>query len=79
MAALIEFVCIARHEGGGDLSITVEQRSWAYCAGGSTDGHEWVRIDPTAIEMVRSRPGLGRPYLVPDDSDERSLAGPPAR
>ena len=79
MAALIEFVCIAKHQGRGDPSITIEERSWAYCAAGSGDVHEWTRIDPTAIETVRSRPGLGRPYLVHEDSDERSFAGPPAR
>lgn len=79
MAALIEFVCIAKHEGRGDPSITVEQRSWAYCLAGAHDGHHWTRIDPTAVETLRSRPGHGRPYFVSDESDEQSLTAPPAR
>lgn len=79
MAALIEYVCIAKHEGRGDPAITVEQRSWAYCATGAGDAHEWLRIDGTPLETLRSRPGNGRPYFVADQSDERSLTGSPAR
>ena len=79
MAALIEFVCIWKHEDRGDSSVTVEQGVWAYCAAGAVDGHHWTRIEPTAVEMVRSRPGYGRAYFVRDESDERSLASGPAR
>jgi hypothetical protein len=79
MAALIEFVCIAKHESRADPSVTVEQRAWAYCVAGARDGHHWTRIEPTAVEAVRSRPGYGRPYFVSDESDERSLTGRPAR
>jgi hypothetical protein len=79
MAAMIEFVCIGKHESRGDPSVTVEQKSWAYCASGALEGHDWTKIEPTAVETVRSRPGYGRPYFVSDESDERSLAGGPAR
>jgi hypothetical protein len=79
MAALIEFVCIGKHDSRGDSSVTVEQGVWAYCAAGAVDGHDWTRIDPTAIETVRSRPGYGRPYFVSDESDEQSLTASPAR
>ncbi len=79
MAAPIEFVCTAKHERRSDPSITLEQRAWAFCAAGAGDGHEWTRIDPTAIETLRLRPGNGRPHLVPDESDERSLTDRPAR
>lgn len=78
MAALIEFVCLGKHENRGDSSVTVEQGAWAYCAAGATEGHHWARIDPTAVETVRSRPGYGRPYFVSNESDEKSLAAPPA-
>jgi hypothetical protein len=78
MAALIEFVCIAPHAGRGDPSITLEQGSWAYCGAGAGDGHEWARIDPTAVETLRSRPGNGI-HLVAEKSDESSLTGRPAR
>lgn len=79
MAALIEFVCIAAHARRGDPSITLEQRAWAYCASGAAEGHEWTRIDPTAIETLRSRPGYGRPHLVPNASEAESVPGRPAR
>jgi hypothetical protein len=81
MAALIEFVCIATHERRSDPAITLEQQSWAYCAAGAGDGHTWTRIDPTAVEKLRSRPGNGNGgvHLVTDESDERRAAGRPAR
>ncbi len=80
MAALIEFACIAKHEGGrGDPVVTLVQRSWAYCATGAGDVHEWSRIVGTSIETLRSRPGNGRPYFAHDQSDEHSLTARPAR
>jgi hypothetical protein len=79
MAALIEFVCIATHESHGDPSITLEQRSWAYCAAGGNEGHQWTRIDPTAVETLRSPAGNGRTHLARDESYEHTLTGRPAR
>ena len=79
MAALIEFVCIASHASRGDPSITLEQRSWAYCGAGAGDGHQWARIDPTAVEKLRSRPSNGGIHLVAEKGDESSLTGRPAR
>jgi hypothetical protein len=79
MAAMIEFVCIATHADHGDPSITLEQRAWAYCAAGGSDGHQWTRIDPTAVETLRSPARNGRLHLTPDKSDERTLTGRPAR
>ena len=78
MAALIEFVCVAKHEARSGPAVTLEQRSWAYCATGAGDAHEWTRIDPTMLEILRSRPGNGRAYFVPDESDEHPLTGRPA-
>lgn len=79
MAAMIEFVCIANHPRHSDPSITVEQRAWAYCAAGGNDAHQWARIDPTAVETLRSHNGNGFSKLVPNEIDEQSLAGGPAR
>lgn len=79
MAAMIEFVCIANHEGRRDPSITLEQRAWAYCSAGAGSGHQWARIDPTAVETLRSRAGNGRPHLVPDESNEHVLTTRPLR
>ena len=79
MAAMIEFVCIATHAGRGDPSVTLEQRAWAYCGAGSADGHQWTRIDPTAVETLRSPARNGHVHLSPEESDEKSVAGRPAR
>ena len=78
MAALIEFLCVAKHESRLSPTITLEQRAWAYCATGGGDDHHWTRIEPTAVEILRSRPGNGR-YFVPDENDEHSVTGSPSR
>lgn len=78
MAALVEFVCIASHGDRREPSVTLEQRAWAYCAAGAADGHEWTRIDPTAVETLRSRPS-GGVNLAADKRAESRLAARPAR
>jgi hypothetical protein len=70
MAALIEFVCTAQHDRRGEPSVTLEQGSWAYCSSGAGDGHTWTRIDPTAVEELRSPAGNARARLVPDETPE---------
>jgi hypothetical protein len=67
MAALIEYVCTARHDRRDEPSVTLEQGSWAYCSWGGYADHEWTRIDPTAIEALRSPAGKGRTRLVPNE------------
>ena len=79
MAAMIEFICIATHERKSDPSVTLEQRAWAYCSAGASDGHEWTRIDPTAVEILRSKVTYGRTHLLADHSHEPHLTGRPAR
>jgi len=75
MAALIEFVCIATHERRSDPSITLEQKSWAYCSWGALADHRWTRIDPTSIEALRSPAGIGRTRLVQGEDAETSATG----
>jgi hypothetical protein len=79
MTAMIEFICIASHQNRSDPSVTLEERAWAYCAAGARDGHKWTRIDPTAIETLRSPAGNGHVHLTSDEGDEKTLAGRPAR
>jgi len=74
MAALIEFVCIATHERRSDPSITLEQKAWAYCSWGAGTGHEWTRIDPTAIETLRSPAGNNWAHLVAEEKHSASGA-----
>jgi hypothetical protein len=70
MAAMIEYVCTAQHDRRIEASLTLEQGSWAYCSWGASAGHQWTRIDPTAIEKLRSPAGNGRARLVPDENAE---------
>ena len=64
MAAMIEYVCTAQHDRREEPSVTLEQGAWAYCSLGAGAGHKWTRIDPTAIEALRSPAGNSRARLV---------------
>ena len=79
MAALIEFLCIASHDTRGEPSVTLEQRSWAYCSAGASADHQWTRIDPTAVETLRSRPTNGSVHLTTEKNREAPFTGRPAR
>jgi hypothetical protein len=74
MAAMIEFVCTAQHDRREEPSVTLEQKAWAYCSWGAITGHEWSRIDPTAIEALRSPAGRSRPRLVPGEDAEATAS-----
>ena len=67
MAAMIEYVCTAQHDRREEASVTLEQGSWAYCSWGGSTGHEWTRIDPTAVEALRSPAASGRTKPVSAD------------
>jgi len=66
MAAMIEYVCTAQHKRRDDPSVTLEQGSWAYCSYGAVADHQWTKIDPTAVEALRSVRGNARPRLAMD-------------
>ena len=70
MAAMIEYVCTAQHDRREEASVTLEQGSWAYCSWGAGSGHKWTRIDPTAVEALRSHAGNGPPKLVPAEGKQ---------
>ena len=63
MAAMIEYVCTAKHDRREEAAVTLAQGSWAYCSWGAGSGHDWMRIDPTTIEALRSPSGNARPRL----------------
>ena len=71
MAAMIEYVCTAQHKRREEASVTLEQGSWAYCSWGADSGHAWTRIDPTAVESLRSRAGNSRTRLSPGEEEKR--------
>jgi len=72
MAAMIEDVCTAQHDRREEASVTLEQGSWAYCSWGASSGHTWTRIDPTAVEALRSPAGSRHPRLVPTERKQRT-------
>jgi hypothetical protein len=72
MAALIEYVCTAKHDRREEPSVTLEQGSWAYCSCGAISGHQWTRIDPTAIEALRSPVRKGHTPSVQGESVDPS-------
>jgi len=55
-AALVEFVCMAKHNSdpvnavGHALAIRSQLR--AFCARGAAENHEWVRVPPTPLEEI---------------------------
>jgi hypothetical protein len=55
MAAMVELTCAAHLKTGanGPLVTTVEGL-WAYCLGGGEKDHDWRKIEPTALELLRS-------------------------
>ena len=73
MAAMIEYVCTAHHERREEASVTLEQGSWAYCSWGASVGHQWTRIDPTAVEALRSPAGNNRTRLSAGDEKKKRL------
>jgi hypothetical protein len=70
MAAMIEYVCTAQHDRRDEASVTLEQGSWAYCSYGAGADHQWTKIDPTAVEALRSVGSHGRTRLVPEHTPE---------
>ena len=55
MAAMIELACAAHVNPAAEGAlITTLEGVWAYCAGGIEAGHDWRRIVPTALELLRA-------------------------
>ena len=75
MAALIEYVCTARHARRKGASVTWEHDSWAYCSSGGVEGHHWTRIEPTPVEALLSPAGDARRHLVADEAQEPEPSG----
>ncbi len=77
MSDMIELVCAAHLERSKEDSLVtaLEGSRWAFCAGGSADGHDWRQIEPTAVGSVRNQPPRGLQRLLdhdPSRSPERA-------
>jgi hypothetical protein len=55
-AALVEFVCMAKHKAdpvntdGHTLALFSQLKG--YCARGASENHEWVRVPPTPLGEI---------------------------
>jgi hypothetical protein len=63
MSAEIELTCEAHVRGAAEPLITTVDGVWAYCPGGPQEGHEWRRIKPTGVELLRA--GVDAPSPEP--------------
>ncbi len=55
MAAMIELTCAAHLDTGADGPlVTTVEGVWAYCLTGGEKGHDWRKIEPTALELLRA-------------------------
>jgi hypothetical protein len=64
MAAMIELTCAAHLVAGADSPlITTVDGVWAYCCGGRDAAHDWRKIEPTALELLRA--GMRAPAPQP--------------
>jgi hypothetical protein len=55
VTAMVALTCAAHLEPGpnGPLVTTIDGL-WAYCLGGGEKNHDWRKIEPTALEHLRS-------------------------
>jgi len=65
MARHVEYRCVAdghprRPLLSPDFALRVHLRAWAYCPAGERSGHEWERIDATAVEDLLAPDGGAR-------------------
>lgn len=59
---MIEMVCAAHTKGSSEGSlVTTVDGAWAYCPTGGAEGHDWQRIEPTSLEVLRA----GLPAAAP--------------
>ena len=54
MAAMIDLVCAAHTKPGPEGLVTTADGVWAYCHTGGDDGHNWQKIAPTPLEVLRA-------------------------
>jgi hypothetical protein len=62
MAAMIDLLCAAHTKVSTDGPlVTTVDGAWAYCPAGGDEGHDWQKIEPTALEVLRA----GLPAAAP--------------
>ena len=55
-AALVEFVCIAKHKAdpmsADGYTLAIRSQLRAYCARSADQNHEWIRVPPTLLDEI---------------------------
>jgi hypothetical protein len=55
-AALVEFVCLAKHKtdslNAHGYSVTTRGEMTGYCARGADQNHEWIRVPATPLDEI---------------------------
>jgi hypothetical protein len=73
-AALIEFVCLARHRGdagtGAEYTLDTFRDLPAFCARAATSGPEWIRVPATPLDRITTGKMEDRP---PEPARPRGL------
>jgi hypothetical protein len=51
----IDFVCARAEHQGAELNeaLTMHEDSWAYCASGARESHDWQRIGGMSLEDAK--------------------------
>lgn len=77
-AALVEFVCLAKHKtdsiNGDGYTVATRDHLTAYCARGADQNHEWVRVPPTRLDEITTGEMDDRP---PEPVYRRDRMGQP--
>ena len=55
-AALVEFVCLAKHKtdplNADGYAVTTRGEMTGYCARGAAENHEWIRVPATPLNEI---------------------------
>lgn len=85
-AALVEFVCLAKHAedstNAEGYSLSIRSEVGAYCARGANHNHEWVRVPPTPFHEITTGNMDDRPpdsANPPDRMAERGISAQSSR
>ena len=70
----IDFFCArAEHQASGpDDALTMHEESWAYCAAGAAEPHEWHPMPTGGMSLDDAKQFIRRRSMPVDATDQRS-------
>lgn len=52
----VEFICVAAahppRQAPNGTGLTVHEGTWAYCASGASEGHEWKAVEHASLDVL---------------------------